>query len=122
MAVDGEGFVTQIHLQGTEGDHPGIDIAVPTDSYIRAAGSGRVGRAEEDPVYGRYILLDHGNGYETRYGHASLILVEEGATVRRGEVIGLTGSTGQSTAPHLHFEVLRNGIAVDPLSMVEQPG
>ena len=116
------GFVTQVHLEGSEGDHPGIDIAVPTDSYIRAAGAGTVVRAEEDPVYGRYILLDHGNGYETRYGHASMILVEEGATVRMGEVIGLTGSTGQSTAPHLHFEVLSNGIAVDPLSMVEQPG
>lgn len=117
------GFVTQVHLEeGGEGDHPGIDIAVPTDSYIRAAGSGRVVRAEYDPVYGRYILLDHGNGYETRYGHASMILVEAGAMVRRSEVIGLTGSTGQSTAPHLHFEILRNGIAVDPLSMVEQPG
>ncbi len=116
------GFVTQVHFEGDEGAHPGIDIAVPTDSYIRAAGSGIVVRAEDDPVYGRYILLDHGNGYQTRYGHASMILVEEGATVRKSQVIGLTGSTGQSTAPHLHFEILRNGIAVDPLSMVEQPG
>ncbi len=116
------GFVTQVHLEGDEGGHPGIDIAVPTDSYIRAAGSGRVVRAEDDPVYGWYVLLDHGNGYETLYGHASMILVEEGAMVRKSEVIGLTGSTGQSTAPHLHFEILRNGIAVDPLSMVEQPG
>lgn len=116
------GFVSQVHLEGEEGDHPGIDIAVPTDSYICAAGSGRVVQAGEDPVYGRYILLDHGDGYETRYGHASMILVAQGATVRRGEVIGLTGSTGQSTAPHLHFEVLRNGIALDPLGMVEQPG
>lgn len=116
------GFITQVHQEGGEGEHPGIDIAVPTDSYVRAAGSGRVVRAEDDPVYGLYILLDHGNGYETRYGHASMILVEEGAMVRKGEVIGLTGSTGQSTAPHLHFEILRNGIAVDPQSMVEQPG
>ncbi len=116
------GFITQVYLGAGEGDHRGIDIAVPTDSYIRAAGSGRVVRAEDDPVYGQVILLDHGNGYVTRYGHASMILVEEGATVRKSEVIGLTGSTGQSTAPHLHFEVLRNGIAVDPLSMVEQPG
>jgi murein DD-endopeptidase MepM/ murein hydrolase activator NlpD len=116
------GFVTQGLLEGGEGDHPGIDIAVPTDSYIRAAGSGRVLEAGEDSVYGQYILLDHGNGYETRYGHASMLLVAEGATVRRNEVIGLTGSTGQSTAPHLHFEVVRNGTAIDPLSMVERPG
>ncbi len=116
------GFVTQVYLEGTEGEHPGIDIAIPTDSYIRAAGSGRVVRAERDSVYGQYVFLDHGNGYETLYGHASMILVEAGTMVRKSEVIGLTGSTGHSTAPHLHFEILRNGMAIDPLSMVEQPG
>ncbi|MGW8264734.1 MAG: peptidoglycan DD-metalloendopeptidase family protein [Longimicrobiales bacterium] len=116
------GFVTQTLMEGAAGDHPGVDIAVATDSYIRASGAGRVLRTGEDGIYGRFIVLDHGQGYQTVYAHASQILVERGASVRRGEVIGLTGSTGRSTAPHLHFEVLLNGIPVDPMSLVEQPG
>jgi murein DD-endopeptidase MepM/ murein hydrolase activator NlpD len=116
------GFVTQTLMEGDEGDHPGMDIAVATDSYIRASGAGRVLRTGEDGIYGRFIVLDHGQGYQTVYAHASEILVDRGASVRRGEVIGLTGSTGRSTAPHLHFEVLLNGLPVDPLSLVEQPG
>jgi len=116
------GFITQPLVEGGVGDHPGLDIAVPTDSYVRAAGSGRVLRVGEDPVYGRFVVLEHGDGYQTVYGHASSILVERGWTVRRQEVIALSGSTGQSTAPHLHFEILLDGIPVDPLSLVEQPG
>lgn len=117
------GFVTQPLIEGAETeDHPGVDIAVPTDSYIRAAGAGRVLRKGEDPIYGRFLVLQHADGYETVYAHASLVLVERGQTVRRGEVVALTGSTGRSTAPHLHFEVLLDGLPVDPLSMVDQPG
>ena len=116
------GFVTQPLLEGAEaGGHPGLDIAVPADSYIRASAAGRVVESGDDPVYGRYIVLDHGNGYRTRYAHASLLLVEEGAAVRRHEVIALSGNTGRSTAPHLHFEILLDGVAVDPLSLVRQP-
>ena len=99
----------------------GVDIAVPTDSYIRAAGGGTVVDGGEDPVYGRFVVLDHGEGYSSLYGHASQILVERGQRVRKNEVIALSGSTGRSTAPHLHFEILLNGEAVDPLSMVTQP-
>ncbi len=116
------GFITQPLVAQDSGDHPGVDIAVATDSYIRAAGSGRVLRVGEDPLYGYFVVLDHGEGYQTVYAHASTLLVERGRTVRRGEVIALSGSSGQSTAPHLHFEVLLDGIPVDPLSMVEQPG
>jgi murein DD-endopeptidase MepM/ murein hydrolase activator NlpD len=116
------GFITQPLVAQDSGDHPGVDIAVATDSYIRAAGSGRVLRVGEDPLYGFFVVLDHGEGYQTVYAHASTLLVERGRTVRRGEVIALSGSSGQSTAPHLHFEVLLDGIPVDPLSMVEQPG
>ena len=114
------GFVTQ-GLLDAEVDHPGVDIAVPTDSYIRAAGGGTVVDGGEDPVYGRFVVLDHGEGYSSLYGHASQILVERGQRVRKNEVIALSGSTGRSTAPHLHFEILLNGEAVDPLSMVTQP-
>lgn len=117
------GFVTQPLVEGAvEEEHPGLDIAVPTDSYIRAAGGGRVLRLGEDPVYGQFLVLEHGEGYQTVYGHASAILVSRGQMVRRGEVVALTGSTGRSTAPHLHFEILLDGLPVDPLSMVEQPG
>ena len=115
------GFVTQSLLAGEDGDHPGIDIAIPTGSYVRAAGGGEVIEAGDDPVYGRFVLINHGNGVWTRYGHAIYLTVERGQTVKRGEVIAFSGSTGRSTAPHLHFEIIRNGRPVDPLSMVTPP-
>lgn len=116
------GFVTQALLEGAEAvGHPGLDIAVPADSYIRASGAGTVAEVGDDPVYGRYIVLDHGNGYRTRYAHANLVFAAEGAVIRRNEVIALSGNTGQSTAPHLHFEIILDGEAVDPLSLVQQP-
>jgi len=117
------GFVTQglLDATGSREEHPGLDIAVATDSYVRAAGAGTVVDVGEDPIYGRFVVLDHGKGYTTLYGHASLNLVSRGQRVRQNEVIALSGSTGRSTAPHLHFEVLLNGEAVDPLTLVHQP-
>jgi len=115
------GYITQPLISGDAGDHPGLDIAIPTDSYIRAAGAGRVLRVGEDPMYGFFVVLEHGDGYQTVYAHASTILVERGQNVRRNEVIALSGSTGQSTAAHLHFEILLDGLPLDPLSMVEPP-
>lgn len=115
------GYVTQPLLERAGGDHPGLDIAVPTGSYIRAAGAGTVVDVGEEDVYGRYVVIDHGNGYRTRYAHASETLVAQGQRVRRNEVIALSGSTGRSTAPHLHFEILLNGEPVDPLTMVNRP-
>ena len=116
------GFVTPPLIEGDAGGHPGLDIAVGSGSYIRAAGAGQVLRTGEDPIYGRFLVLDHGQGYQTVYAHASMILVARGEAVRRGEVIALTGSSGRSTAPHLHFEILLDGLPVDPMSLVEQPG
>ena len=115
------GFITQ-ELFGGSGDHPGLDIAVASDSYIRAAGGGTVIDVGEDAVYGRFVVLDHGSGYTTLYGHASTNLVTLGQSVRERQVIALSGSTGRSTAPHLHFEVLLEGEPVDPLTLVEPPG
>jgi len=117
------GFVTQGLLQTDAGstDHRGLDIAVPTDSYIRAAGAGTVVDVGDDAVYGNFVVLDHGGGYTTLYGHASLNLVKRGERIRQNQVIALSGSTGRSTAPHLHFEVLLDGAAVDPLTLVHQP-
>ena len=115
------GFVTQGLHEDIEGAHPGLDIAVASDSYIRAAGGGTVVDVGEDVVYGRYVVIDHGEGYATLYGHASMNLVTLGQTVREREVIALSGSTGRSTGPHLHFEILVDGEPVDPLTMVQQP-
>jgi murein DD-endopeptidase MepM/ murein hydrolase activator NlpD len=115
------GFVTQELDGGTAGDHSGLDIAVPSDSYIRAAGGGTVSDVGEDAVYGRFVVIDHGAGLTTLYGHASATFVDLGQFVRERQVIALSGSTGRSTAPHLHFEVLRDGEPVDPLTFVEQP-
>lgn len=116
------GFVTQqLGAEEDEGPHTGIDIAVPTDSYVRAAGGGEVVDATEDPTYGLFILIDHGDGLQSLYGHASMLLAERGQIVRRGQVIALSGSTGRSTAPHLHFEILRDGRPIDPFSLVTPP-
>lgn len=116
------GFITQPLVRGqSEAEHEGLDIAIPSHSYIRAAGAGEVAEVGEDPVYGRYVILDHGEGYRTVYGHASETLVERGRRVRTNEVIALSGSTGRSTAPHLHFEIQREGEALDPLTLVQQP-
>jgi murein DD-endopeptidase MepM/ murein hydrolase activator NlpD len=117
------GFVTQgIHGSGGAAEHPGLDIAVASGSYIRAAGGGSVVDVGEDAVYGRFVVIDHGDGYATLYGHASETFVTLGQHVRERQVIALSGSTGRSTGPHLHFEVLVQGEPVDPLTMIEQPG
>jgi len=115
------GFVTRGLHEGLTGEHPGLDIAVATDSYIRASGGGTVADVGEDAVYGRFVVIDHGEGHSTLYGHASMTLVTPGQEVRERQVIALSGSTGRSTGPHLHFEVLVNGEPIDPLTIVEQP-
>jgi MFS family permease len=76
--------------------------------------------AGSDADYGLFVRLRHPDGYETMYGHASRLLVRDGATVLAGQVIALSGSTGRCTAPHLHFEIRRGGRSVDPLSMVKE--
>lgn len=116
------GFVTQGLHAGGAGDHPGLDVAVASDSYIRASGAGTVTDVGDDAVYGRFVVIDHGDGYATLYGHASMTFVTMGQQVRERQVIALSGSTGRSTGPHLHFEILVDGEPVDPLTMVEQPG
>ncbi len=96
--------------------HPGIDIANDALPLDVAADSGRVEFAGWDGSgYGNMILIDHGNGYKTRYGHLSQIMVISGQTVKRGDVIGRMGSTGHSTGPHTHFEIYQNGVRVNPL-------
>lgn len=114
------GFITR-NLSNGGSQHPGLDIATSRNAQIRAAGPGRVRAAGVDDVYGQYVVLDHGSGVESVYGHASRLLVTAGEQVERGQVIALTGSTGRSTGPHLHFEVRIGGQPVDPLRFVRQP-
>jgi murein DD-endopeptidase MepM/ murein hydrolase activator NlpD len=118
MAV--RGFLTQTVTAGRR-SHPGIDIAVALNSEVRAAGAGMVITAGSDEVYGNYIVLDHGAGLQTVYGHLNKFFVKPGDEVSRSQRIALSGSTGRSTASHLHFEVRRNGEFLDPMRFVRQP-
>lgn len=110
------GFVTR-RFRRTDGaaGHPGLDVAVPSGSYVRAIQSGAVEGVGRDSVYGRFVRLAHDDGYRSLYGHASHVFVSSGETVERGQVIALSGNSGRSTAPHLHLEVEREGRSVDPL-------
>jgi len=94
--------------------HEGIDISARAGAPILATATGRVSFTGWVPGYGKMVELDHGYGHRTRYAHASRILVREGIRVERGDVIAEVGSTGISTGPHLHYEVLVDGRAVDP--------
>ena len=120
--LDVQGFVTrgQVRAGDPAESHPGIDIAVPVGTAVRAAGGGTVAAAGIDVDYGLYVLLRHPEGYETMYGHASRLLVNEGELVLAGQVIALTGNSGRSTAPHLHFEIRRGRRSVDPLTVVKE--
>jgi len=95
--------------------HAGIDFRQKTGSDVKATGAGVVIHAGTSGGYGIMVEIDHGNGITTRYGHLSKLLVKEGDTVQAGDIIALSGSTGRSTGPHLHYEVRRNGNAVDPM-------
>lgn len=97
--------------------HGGIDLAVPTGTPIRAALLGTVTASSYNAGgYGYYVMIDHGDGLVTLYGHCSRLLAREGQTVEAGDVIALSGSTGRSTGPHLHFEVRVNGERTNPRS------
>jgi murein DD-endopeptidase MepM/ murein hydrolase activator NlpD len=95
--------------------HAGIDLSVPTGTPIRAAQEGIVVFAGYNGAYGIAVKLDNQNGFSTLYAHNSRILVHVGQTIKAGQVISLSGSTGRSTGPHLHFEVHKDGWPVDPL-------
>ncbi len=94
--------------------HPGVDLVQPYGSTIKATAIGRVIHAGPMGGYGNAVDIDHGNGIVTRYGHMAQVLVSEGQTVKAGEPIGVLGSTGRSTGPHLHYEVRVDGEPVDP--------
>ena len=115
-----EGYVTRGSADSSDysGPHPGLDVAVPVGTPIRAAGGGTVVEVGDDAKYGKFVRLEHRDGYETLYAHASQILVKHGDKIPSGRAIALSGNTGQSTAPHLHFEVRQGGAAVDPMLLI----
>ncbi len=112
------GYTTRgFHITGGEKTadyHPGIDIAATRDTPIKAAGEGLVVTSAYDDTYGHVVEIDHGYGIYTLYGHNNRNLVNVGDRVARGDPIAFLGSTGKSSAPHLHFEIRKNGIPVDP--------
>ena len=97
--------------------HMAVDIGTPTGTPIYAADAGYVVVAGWSTVgYGNYVMIDHGNGFRTLYGHMSVIIAKTGQWVQKGQKIGLVGSTGHSTGPHLHFEIYKGGVLQNPLS------
>jgi murein DD-endopeptidase MepM/ murein hydrolase activator NlpD len=102
--------------------HYGLDIAVPTGTKVHAAHAGVVVKAGWYGGYGNVVIIDHGNGVTTRYGHNSKVVVTVGQKVAAGDLIALSGSTGDSTGPHCHFEVRIDDVAVDPLPYMRARG
>ena len=108
-------FGERVHpITGELKNHNGMDIASNMGTTVYAADGGTVVLAEWYGGYGNCIMIDHGNGYKTLYGHLSYIGVYEGQAVNQGDAIGQVGSTGNSTGPHLHFEVYAGGSRIDP--------
>lgn len=101
--------------KNSEDYHPGVDIAVERGTPVKAAASGYVIRAGWDDTYGYRVIIDHGFGMKTLYGHNERLVVFENETVSRGQTIAYSGNSGKSSAPHLHFGVIRNNSPVDPL-------
>lgn len=101
-------------ITGKKGFHTGLDLAISEGTPISAVYFGKVTKTGEDDSWGKYVLIEHSEGFETFYCHLSEIYADKGAVIRQGETVGLVGSTGMSTGPHLHFEVRINGIRVDP--------
>jgi murein DD-endopeptidase MepM/ murein hydrolase activator NlpD len=114
-------FGLRVHpFTGVLGYHTGTDIAAAEGTPIRAAWSGTVVAAVlGDATAGNYLVLDHGGGFRSFYGHASVLLVGEGDSVTAGDTIAKVGNTGESTGPHLHFEIRLNGVKYNALSILE---
>ena len=122
------GWVTSVYgerrdpFTGVNEMHPGLDIALRPGSEVLATGAGVVKKVNLKVVknkgYGKYIIISHGFGYETLYGHLSEVFVKRGQKVKRWDLIGLTGNTGKSTAPHIHYGVYVKGKSRDPVDFI----
>lgn len=110
------GWITKgyLDMNDKDGRHTGIDFAVKEGTNVAATANGQVISAGWDDELGNFVIVDHENGYLTTYAHNKTLLVKKGERVSRGSVIALSGNTGNSTAPHLHYEILKDGVPVDP--------
>ncbi len=116
LSYTGAGFGMRLHpILQIYRMHEGIDFVVPYGSEIYATANGRVKSIRRSSTFGKYIVADHGNGYETLYAHLSEIRVRRGQQLERGDIIGLSGNTGLSSGAHLHYEVHRDKRAVNPV-------
>jgi murein DD-endopeptidase MepM/ murein hydrolase activator NlpD len=120
--LGGPGVITRgpVGVGASTEVHAGLDVAVAQGTTVLASGGGRVVGAGYNTEYGFFVRLRHGDGYETMYGHLSRLLVEQNDAVDAGQVIGLSGSTGRSTAPHLHFEIFVDGESIDPNILISE--
>ncbi|MEO0085991.1 MAG: M23 family metallopeptidase [candidate division WOR-3 bacterium] len=109
---------TGVISRGFGEDHPALDLATATGTPVRASADGVVAKSGSDRQFGNSLLLRHADGYETFYGHLDRKLVRAGDTVLAGQTIGRAGSSGASSAPHLHFEVRKHGQTIDPRTLV----
>lgn len=113
------GFGFRIHpIYKVPKMHTGIDFSAPTGTPIYATGNGTIANDQDlrNSGYGNYVLIDHGFGYQSLYAHVSRTNVRVGQKVKRGDIIAFVGSTGRSTAPHLHYEVIKNGVKINPIN------
>jgi len=121
----GEGWISSLFgmrndpFTGRRAFHSGIDFAGAPKSAVQAVAGGVVTDAGDRYGYGNLVEINHGNGYVTRYGHNSKVLVKVGDQVKKGQTVALMGETGRATGPHVHFEVLLNGIVVNPEKYIE---
>ncbi len=107
-------------FNGNKAFHEGLDFPANTGAPIRAAADGIVSMSELSHAYGNIVKVDHGSGLETRYAHASKLLVKVGERVVKGQTVALVGSTGRSTGPHLHYEIRLNGNSLDPRQYLQK--
>ena len=127
LGVPVDGYISSPYgarLSPTSGNpqhHTGVDFAVETQTTVVSTGEGRVREAGYKGAYGLSVVVDHGNGWQTLYGHLSAVRTKVGDKLCRGEVVGLVGSTGNSTGPHLHYEVRRSELPRNPMPFIEFP-
>jgi murein DD-endopeptidase MepM/ murein hydrolase activator NlpD len=116
-----EGWITRkfvLQQNDTEQVHWGVDFAATSGTLIRATARGMVEDVYKDTYFGLIVVIKHGYGFISRYGHCSQVLVAKGDHIERGQTIALVGNTGRSSAPHLHYEVIKDGKMVDPLEYI----
>jgi murein DD-endopeptidase MepM/ murein hydrolase activator NlpD len=114
-----DGWITRTFLKDVDSSqHNGVDFAATLGSSIKATAPGFVEEIQNDPYLGLLITINHENGFKTKYGHCSQVLINEHNYVKRGQTIALVGNTGRSTAPHLHYELIKDGVNIDPMKLL----